>query len=378
MGNRADSESESELPNWDDIPVGAGGYPVDDVNLSDLMDYDPLAVDADDETNCPGKKFPEATATKVDDIWSRIYTRRNIEYQKKREEIEASGDENATFPSYPLKILPEATGLCVMRGFCHHREYKTHDTSTTRSTLGLRDPRLMLQIFALHLSISESYPVSVYGIVAVRDALEPLRNLVFNRPCRDDAFTVDQDSLTLPLCSPRRGMYLVRDRALLEVDLWVKEEGDESSDKQLLSLYAEIEGMYQLDEMLDGEVNSDLGSLVIDYLLLDESVEAVIQVSAKIDCPHHVRFTAFTSGFDGEIVLFDDKFSGNGKLFQYVVTVKAGGKLDICLKLEESLFWWTFQEGAVGAVRFPDDSVLNYAQFEVSVLFAPKNFTMAD
>ena len=77
-----------------------------------------------------GKKFPEATAAKVDDIWSRIYTRRNIEYQKKCEEIEASEDENATFPSYPLKILPEATGICVMRGFCHHREYKTHDTST--------------------------------------------------------------------------------------------------------------------------------------------------------------------------------------------------------------------------------------------------------
>ncbi|EMS61966.1 hypothetical protein TRIUR3_27736 [Triticum urartu] len=365
LGNRAESESESEFLNWDDIPVRD---PVDGLNLSDLMDYDPLALDADDEeTNCPA-----------------------------------------------------------------------------RSTLGLRDPRLMLQIFAMHLSISESYsyPVSVFGIVAVRDALEPLRNLVFNRPCRDNAFMVDQllktildansalslaigaaappvqvcsrglcvvlvhsdrtrcidrpepnvyvgennrirtcakfiDSLTLPLCSPRRGMYLVRDRALLEVDLWVKEEGDGSSDKQLLSLYAEFEGMYQLDEMLDGEVSSDLGSLVIDYLLLDESVEAVIQVSAKIDCPHHMRFTAFTSGFDGEIVLFDGKFSGNGKLFQYVVAVKAEGKLDICLKLEESLFWWTFQEGAVGAVRFPDDSVLNYGQFEVTVLFAPKNFTMA-
>ncbi|KAM3365047.1 hypothetical protein ACQJBY_015044 [Aegilops geniculata] len=376
LGNRAESESESEFLNWDDIPLGD---PVDGLKLSDLMDYDPLAVDADEEeTNCPGKKFPVAAATKVDDIWGRIYTRRNVEYQKKCEEIEASEDENATFPSYPLKILPEATGICVMRGFCHHREYKTHDTSTARSTLGLRDPRLMLQIFAMHLSISESYsyPVSVYGIVAVRDALEPLRNLLFNRPCRDDAFMVDQDPLTLPLCSPRRGMYLVRDRALLEVDLWVKEEGDGSSDKQLLSLYAEFEGMYQLDEMLDGEVSSDLGSLVIDYLLLDESVEAVIQVFAKIDCPHHVRFTAFTSGFDGEIVLFDDKFSGNGKLFQYVVAVKAEGKLDICLKLEESLFWWTFQEGAVGAVRFPDDSVLNYGQFEVTVLFAPKKFTM--
>jgi hypothetical protein len=50
----------------------------------------------------------------------------------------------------------------------------------------------MVQIFSLRLSCSEPYPVSVYGIVAVRDNLEPLRNYVFNRPCRDDAVMIDQ------------------------------------------------------------------------------------------------------------------------------------------------------------------------------------------
>jgi hypothetical protein len=170
-------------------------------------------------------------------------------------------------------------------------------------------------------------------------------------------------------------MYILRDAALLEVDLWVKKEGDVSSDKQLLSMYAEIEGRYEFDEMLDGQITSDLGSLVIDYLLLEESVDAVIQVSAKVDSPHHVRFTAFTSGFLHEIVLFDDQFCRNENLFQHVVAVKTKGNLDICLKLGESLFWWTFQEGTIGAVRSPDDSALKYGQFEVRVRFAPKNVT---
>ena len=167
-------------------------------------------------------------------------------------------------------------------------------------------------------------------------------------------------------------MYIQQDAALLEVDLWVKEDGNGSSDKRLLSMYAEIEGRYDFDEMLEGEITSDLGSLVMDYLLLDESVEAVIQVSAKVDRPRHVSFTAFSSGFPQEIVLFDGKFSGNQNLFQHVVAVKADGKLDICLKSEESLIWWTFQEGVVGAIRSLDDSELKYGQFEVTVLFAPQ------
>jgi hypothetical protein len=61
-----------------------------------------------------------------------------------------------------------------------------------------------------------------------------------------------------------------RGRALVEVDLWAKTEGDGSSDKQLLSVYSELELMYEFDEMLEGELRSDLCSMIIDYLVLTE------------------------------------------------------------------------------------------------------------
>ena len=86
-----------------------------------------------------------------------------------------------------------------------------------------------------------------------------------------------------------------------------------------------------------------------------------------------MRFTAFTSGFDHEIVLFGDKCVGDGKVNQHVVTVKHKGKLDICLKLEEVVFQWTFQDGVAGTISSPDDSVFEYGQFLVRVLFAPKD-----
>ncbi|KQJ81848.1 hypothetical protein BRADI_5g03450v3 [Brachypodium distachyon] len=297
------------------------------------------------------------------------------EYTELVQKLVAEGCDNnikPILPPYPLKVFPEVTGLCVARSDCHHRQYRTHDTSTTKSMLGYSEPDLMLQVFSVHLSSSESYPVSVYGIIAVRDDFKPLRNYVFNRPCRDDAVTLDQDSFALPLCSPCRGMYIL-DAALVEVDLWVKKEGDGSEDKQLLSAYAEISCDPPYNHKIIGQIRSGLFSLNIGFMLFTESVEAVIQVFAKVDDSHHLRFAAFSSGSDHEIVLFDDNFSGNKKLFEHVVAVKTQEKLDVCLKLEESLFWWTFQDGHVEAIRKPDDSILMYGQFNVRVLLAPKN-----
>ena len=167
-------------------------------------------------------------------------------------------------------------------------------------------------------------------------------------------------------------MYLLDD-ALVEVDLWVKEEGDGSADKQIISVYAEIEGRPRFDIMLHGYIRSGLFNLDIGFILFTRSVEAVIDVFAQVDSPHHLRFAALSSGFDHEIVLFDDKVSGTKIQFRHVVVVKAQEKLDVCLKLGESLFEWTFQDGYVGAVRIPDDSMSKYGQFDVRVFFAPKN-----
>ncbi|KAF6994092.1 hypothetical protein CFC21_110009 [Triticum aestivum] len=372
--------SEPPILHWDDVCLSDSDDDlVDQLNLADLAglalahsDDEEEVVTDDEETNCPGKKIPRDKAKLMQRVWVRSDIKQNEEHRELRKTLLDLGHEWSALPPFPMKVFPQATGACVLRGYCHHRIYKTHDTSTTKSTLGYREPNRMLQAFSLRLSSSASYPVSVYGIIAVRDSLEPLRNYVFNRPCRDDAITIDQDSFILPLCSPCRGMYLRQD-ALLEVDLWVKEEGDGSADKQILSAYAEIESCPAYDEMLYGQIRSGLFSLDIGYISFTRSIEAVIEVFAKVDGPHHVRFGAFSSGFDHEIVLFDDTFFGTKMQFQHVVVVKAEEKLDVCLKFGESLFRWTFQHGHVGPVRIPDDSMSKYGQFDVRVFFAPKN-----
>jgi hypothetical protein len=58
----------------------------------------------------------------------------------------------------------------------------------------------MLQIFSLRLSSSQtSYPTSVYGILAIRDNIDPRRNYVFNLS-RADAVTVQEQ--VIKTCSP--------------------------------------------------------------------------------------------------------------------------------------------------------------------------------
>ncbi|XP_044442893.1 uncharacterized protein [Triticum aestivum] len=318
---KADGEaSEPPILHWDDVCLSDSDDDlVDQLNLADLAglalahsDDEEEVVTDDEETNCPGKKIPRDKAKLMQRVWVRSDIKQNEEHRELRKTLLDLGHEWSALPPFPMKVFPQATGACVLRGYCHHRIYKTHDTSTTKSTLGYREPNRMLQAFSLRLSSSASYPVSVYGIIAVRDSLEPLRNYVFNRPCRDDAITIDQ-------------------------------------------------------------IRSGLFSLDIGYISFTRSIEAVIEVFAKVDGPHHVRFGAFSSGFDHEIVLFDDTFFGTKMQFQHVVVVKAEEKLDVCLKFGESLFRWTFQHGHVGPVRIPDDSMSKYGQFDVRVFFAPKN-----
>ncbi|XP_047084325.1 uncharacterized protein LOC124695534 [Lolium rigidum] len=183
-----------------------------------------------------------------------------------------------------------------------------------------------------------------------------------------------RESFVLPLCSPCRGMYYELDKALLEVDLWEKKEGDESADKQQISGYVEIDIVFEHDFLFCGRITVDKCNLDITYTILSRSVETVIQVYAKVDHPHHVRFTAFSTGYckDG-VMLLDDKLFGSEKLFQHIVAVKANEELDVVLEVDNSLFKWTFQDEYVGAVISPNDSIFDYGLFFVRVMFAPKD-----
>uniref|UniRef100_A0ACD5Y9Z1 Uncharacterized protein n=1 Tax=Avena sativa TaxID=4498 RepID=A0ACD5Y9Z1_AVESA len=157
----------------------------------DSDEYDAQLRGKDSETNCPGKNYSKEEVDKIVDIWFDSFTRQFDDCLNLRKEILAQGDKNACLPTHPLKVLPEVTCQCIESRFCYHREYMTHVTSTTSSVLGYCRPKVMLQVFSLRFANYESYPINVYGIFAVRDDLEPLRNLVFNRP-RDAAVTIEQ------------------------------------------------------------------------------------------------------------------------------------------------------------------------------------------
>uniref|UniRef100_A0A0E0C445 DUF6598 domain-containing protein n=1 Tax=Oryza meridionalis TaxID=40149 RepID=A0A0E0C445_9ORYZ len=325
----------------------------DDAGLTRFVDDMYKCVELDDvvdkETVCPGQKYTRDQAKEISRKWLAAYIRRNAEHTEAYKEFVASGYDFAQLPRYPLRLLPKTSYHCIKKSiYCDHHEYLTFNTSETASTIGMNEPNDMLQIFSLKLSSYESYPISVYGIFA--------------------------DSITLPLCSPCRGMYILS-FALFEVDLWVKaeSEGGGSDEKQLLSEYAEIENRGLKDPMIYGRIPSDRCLLDIDCMFLLNSVEAVIQVFTKDDSdnPHRVRFTAFSSGFDHEIVLYDDRLCKKGKLFQNVVAVKSKEKLVIRLEFEGSTFRWTFQDGVVAAVSSPDDSVSKL--FDVVVIFSPKS-----
>ncbi|EMS53367.1 hypothetical protein TRIUR3_30629 [Triticum urartu] len=230
------------------------------------------------------------------------------------------------------------------------------------STLGYRTPQQMLQFFSMRLSSSGlSYPISVYGILAVCDDLDQRRNYLFNCP-RDTAVEIVNQPVSRNICTGRG-----------TTDLWVKKEGNGSADKHILSAYAEIEVRANFDIMLGGRIPGVDCNLDLTYMIIARSIEAVVQVYAEVDHPHHVKFTALSTGYDDEIVLFDDKISGSVKLFQHIVAVKRNENLDVLLRVDESLFQWTFHDEYVGPVSSPDDSILQYGQFFVRVLFAPKN-----
>ena len=165
-------------------------------------------------------------------------------------------------------------------------------------------------------------------------------------------------------------MYIPYDLVLLEVDLWIKKEGDGSADQKLLSADLELDGRTEQEGVIYGFIPGDNVSLEIDCACLALSVEAVIEVSAEVSSPCHVRFVAFSSGYDDEIVLFNGKFTGE-KVFKHVVAVKAERELKVQLEVEESVFQWTFQGGNAGPLSFPDDSMLKYGQFDVGVCFYP-------
>ncbi|CAO2208497.1 unnamed protein product [Urochloa humidicola] len=285
--------------------------------------------------------------------------------------------ENRTRAVIPLDVLPEITTSCAYGRNCYHTDYWTEDTTETAQAHPYFRPFGMMQVFSLRLLSPVDQPVNIYGTFAVRDCWEPLCNSLFRRS-RDSPATIPQGCTFLPLCSPSRGMYVLQ-YILLDIDLWIKEDGDGSADKLLFRGYVELDAqMAVFGSESEGRLQGDCHALIMRYTFLRGSIETVIAAVAGGGQSSEIRFGAFISGFDDdEVELYDGAFSGSGTIFRHVMAVNEQEKLHVVLKTNGSLYKWTFQAG-VGVVAAPEEPVSLFAPiFTMSVSFRTRGKSAA-
>ncbi|KAL6615029.1 hypothetical protein ACP70R_037299 [Stipagrostis hirtigluma subsp. patula] len=282
--------------------------------------------------------------------------------------LEMAEKKITPLPAMPLYTLPEITRTCALGGECYHREYWTDIISETAQSHPYFSPCDMMQVFSLRLSSTLAHPISIYGTFAVRDCWEPCPNYLFKRS-RDDPAIIAPGCSFLPLRSPCRGIYVLK-YILLEVKLWIKEEGDISADKPLFCGYVELDATLSgYESKLKGQFVGNYHSLDMHYAFMHHSIETVIEVLAEAEHSSDVKMSAFTSGFDDEIALYNGTFCGTGRMVKHFIGMRKLEELHFWLKLNDSVYKWAFQAG-VGVLKAPEHPVSGFAQyFVVNVSF---------
>ena len=86
--------------------------------------------------NSSGKFYSESEAEDREQKWAHSFFQQIIAHNKLCDEIMALGDEDDTLlPPHPMQVFPEVTAACILGLDCHHRVYRTHDTSTSKCLL---------------------------------------------------------------------------------------------------------------------------------------------------------------------------------------------------------------------------------------------------
>ncbi|CAM0870602.1 unnamed protein product [Alopecurus aequalis] len=160
------------------------------------------------------------------------------------------------------------------------RSEPTENCDPNWMSCGRHVPHTMMQIFSLKLANSplSGDQIEVYGFMAVRDTMDPLRNYIFKRS-RDDPLIVDREDGLIQMSGPKRGIWW-HDMALVEFDMRIKRGKKEAGDLQLIdggvwfNDRASIHG-----RVVTMRIDGDYGSVDICYTLLHSAMEATVQIA---------------------------------------------------------------------------------------------------
>jgi len=246
-----------------------------------------------------------------------------------------------------------------------HSLYHLHDPGETRlDPMRLTDPTdichpcwtvcrqhvgcAMMQIFSLKLSKLPSGaaaaaaagggPIQLYGFMAVRDLLDPLRNYVFNYS-RDDPFII-HDLHSDPfvyLSGPRRGIYLDC-RVLVEYDIRIKRGQTRQEDLPVIDGAATFSELTYIRGAITNRISGDSGgSMDIARALFRNSVEATVEVWVSNLGRCVSGLDLFITGFVGripeEIKIFRGSIGDLCVVKRFVVAVRLNSVLFLLFKV---------------------------------------------
>ncbi|CAL4898451.1 unnamed protein product [Urochloa decumbens] len=178
----------------------------------------------------------------------------------------------------------------------------------------------------------------LFGFVAARDSLKPLRNYVYKRNIANcEAVSVKRKTgvAHLSLASPAR-VISMPSRALIEFELHALSEDKTSGDDDLI-----IEGCTELENMFSSKsfmqnqrMYGQRCALDIKYLVLINAMEARVDIKV-IRVPAHgvnLKLLAKTSGFSNVIRLFGGTVLEVGFSESFAVAVENSNYLDLYIE----------------------------------------------